>query len=124
MPAGSPYCGAKAALSAMVSCLQMEIAHLGIRCLCVEPGHFRTPVLSPARRSVKVTSTSKFEDYAGVVAAVQGIRTSLDGNQPGDPKKAVELMIDLVKGEGRAAGKTVPLRLPIGWNAQEVIKTT
>jgi hypothetical protein len=54
----------------------------------------------------------------------QGIRTSLDGNQPGDPKKAVGLMIDPVKGEGCADGKTVPLRLPIGQDAREVIKTT
>jgi NAD(P)-dependent dehydrogenase (short-subunit alcohol dehydrogenase family) len=123
MPAGSPYCGAKAALSTMVNCLQMEVAHLGIRCLCVEPGHFRTRVLNPAAGNVKVTSTSKFEDYAGVVAAVQGIRASLDGNQPGDPKKAVELMIDLAKGEGYAAGKMVPLRLPIGRDAREAIKT-
>jgi NAD(P)-dependent dehydrogenase (short-subunit alcohol dehydrogenase family) len=68
MTAGSPYCDAKAALSAMVNCLQMEVAHLSIRCLCVEPGHFQTPVLSPAGGNVKVTSTSKFEDYAGVVA--------------------------------------------------------
>src|SRR5271170_7078584 len=56
MPAGSPYCGAKAALSTMVNCLQMEVAHLGIRCLCVEPGHFRTPVLNPAVGNVKATS--------------------------------------------------------------------
>jgi NAD(P)-dependent dehydrogenase (short-subunit alcohol dehydrogenase family) len=40
MPAGSPYCGAKAALSTMVNCLQMEVAHLGIRCLCVEARAF------------------------------------------------------------------------------------
>jgi len=111
MPADSPYCGAKAVLSTMVNCLQMEVAHL---CLCVEPRHFRTPVLNPAPGNAKATSTSKFEDYAGVVAAAQGIRASLDCNQPGDPKKAVELMIDLVKGEGCAADKTVPLRLPIG----------
>ena len=91
---------------------------------CVEPGHFRTSVLNPAAGNVKVTSTSKFEDYAGVVAAVQGIRASLGGNQPGDPKKAVELMIDLVKGEGYAAGKMVPLRLPIGRDAREAIRTT
>jgi hypothetical protein len=53
MPSLSPYCGAKAALSNMVSCLQMEVGNLGIRCLCVEPGHFRTPVLNPAGGNVK-----------------------------------------------------------------------
>jgi len=42
----------------------------------------------------------------------------LDCNQPGDPKKVVKLMIDLVKGE------TVPLRLPIGRDTREAVKTT
>jgi hypothetical protein len=32
-------------------------------------------------------------------------------------------MIDLVKGEGCAGGKTAPLRLPIGRDAWEAIKT-
>lgn len=33
-------------------------------------------------------------------------------------------MIDLMKGEGCAAGKTVPLRLLIGRDAREAVKTT
>ena len=57
-----------------------------------------------------------------MVAAAQGIRASLDGNQPGDPKKAVELMIDLVKGEGCAADRAVPLRLPIGRDGQDYVR--
>ena len=122
IPGLSPYCGAKAALSAMVDCLQIEVAQLGIRCLCIEPGYFRTPVLSLGR-NVRATSTSKFEDYAELVTTVLGIRASLDGNQPGDLEKAVELITDLVKGEGCAAGQTVPLRLPIGRDAREAIKT-
>ena len=124
MPALSPYCGAKAALSAMATCLEMEVAPLGIRCLCPELGHFRTPVLSPAGGNLRATTTSKFNEYAELLGTVMALRASLDGNQPGDPKKAVELMVDLVKGEGCAAGKTVPLRLPIGRDAREAIKVT
>jgi hypothetical protein len=63
---------------------------------------------------VKATLTSKSEDYVPVLTVVQGIRANSDGNQPGDAKKEVELMIDLVKGEECAADKTVPPRLPIG----------
>jgi hypothetical protein len=44
--------------------------------------------------------------------------SKLGRHQPGDPKKAVRLMIDLVKGE------TVPLRLPIGRDTREAVKTT
>lgn len=123
LPALSPYCGAKAALSAMVNCLQMEVAPLGIRCLCPEPGHFRTPCLNPAAGNLRAITSSKSDDYAEALNTVLGIRAAYDGNQPGDPQKAVELMIDLVKGEGCAAGKTVPLRLPIGRDSREAIKS-
>jgi hypothetical protein len=41
----------------------------------------------------------------------------MDSNQPGDPKKAVEVMLDVVKGEGVAASKALPERLPLGADA-------
>ena len=121
LPALRPYCGAKAAPSAMRNCLQMEVAPLGIRCLCPEPGHFRTTCLNPAAGKLSAITSSKSDDYAEVLNTVMGIRAAYDSNQPGDPKKAVELMIDLVKGEGCAAGKTVPLRLPVGRDSREAI---
>lgn len=46
----------------------------------------------------------------GVQAAEQGIV----GNEPGDSAKAVTRMIELTKGTGMAAGKAVPLRVPLG----------
>lgn len=42
---------------------------------------------------------------------------TLDGNQPGDPELCAERMVDVVRGEGLAAGKPVPLMVPIGKDA-------
>ena len=46
----------------------------------------------------------------------------LHGTQPGDPAKAVEVTIDLVKGEGVAEGREVPGWMPLGSDAFEVVK--
>jgi hypothetical protein len=62
------------------------------------------------------------EAYRDVSKAIGEFVTNMNGNQPGDPKKAVEIMIDVVKGEGFAAGKTMPERLPLGPDALNVIR--
>lgn len=46
----------------------------------------------------------------GVAQFVQQI----DGNRLGDSKKAVEVILNVVKGEGVAEGKTIPERMPLG----------
>lgn len=45
---------------------------------------------------------------------VQAFEQSVVGNEPGDSAKAVTRMIELTTGTGMAAGKTVPLRVPLG----------
>lgn len=42
--------------------------------------------------------------------------------EPGDPEKAVEVMLDVVKGEGVAEGKDTPFRLPLGSDGLEVMR--
>jgi hypothetical protein len=97
-------------MGAMVQGLQIEVASFGIKCLVFEPGHFRTPIISkPAE-----TFTSEIADYGELTAMLQGILASIDGKQPGDPKKAVEVVIDVVKGEGCAKGREMPFELPLG----------
>lgn len=54
---------------------------------------------------------SDYEElHEGMVNGAKG----LDGNQPGDPAKGMELIVDVVRKEGCAVGKEVPLRLPLG----------
>lgn len=45
-----------------------------------------------------------------------------DGNQPGDPKKAVERIVDVVRSEGMAAGRPIPDRLPLGSDCLDTIR--
>jgi hypothetical protein len=41
--------------------------------------------------------------------------------QPGNPERFVEIVLDLVRQEGCAEGKSIPFRLPVGKDAVEEI---
>jgi hypothetical protein len=66
-----------------------------------------------APENVKFRS-NPISDYDDIRNAVADLVQSFNGNQPGDPKKAVEIMLDVVRGEGVAEGKAFPDRLPLG----------
>ena len=50
------------------------------------------------------------------------MRAAVNGKQPGDPAKAVELMLDLIRGEGAAAGKDLPPVAYLGSDCVEAVK--
>lgn len=87
--------------------------------LLIEPGRFRTKLLSP--KNVKSVA-STIQDYT---AFSNGLLTHIaeqDGAQVGDPKKLVDITLDLVRREGVTAGREVPLRLPLGNDVFDDIK--
>ena len=43
-------------------------------------------------------------------------------HMPGDPAKAMELLVDVVRGEGKAAGRAWPLYLPMGAVTDDAIR--
>jgi hypothetical protein len=49
--------------------------------------------------------------------------TAYNGKQPGDPLKGVKIMVDVVRGEGQAAGKEFPPALALGTDCYTVVKT-
>ncbi|KAI1472993.1 NAD(P)-binding protein [Daldinia caldariorum] len=113
-----PYAGSKFALEGLVESLGRETEGFGIRTLLVEPGRFRTMLLSPSNlRAV----TSKIPDYAEVSRANMEGLAKEDRKQPGDTNKAVKVILDLVRREGCALGKEVPFRFPLGRDAYETI---
>lgn len=99
--------------------LQIELVPFNIRSIVFEPGHFRTSIINPTNRAENLSS---HPDYVRASQMLRALFNGNDGNQPGDPKKGVELMIDVVKGEGAAKGKEMPLRLPMGSDALEVVR--
>ncbi|RFU74506.1 short-chain oxidoreductase [Trichoderma arundinaceum] len=118
-PSAGSYCAAKFALSGAVECLAKELAIFspGIKVLIVEPGYFGTNVFSNINHV-----EPRIADYAQFNAGVRQFEASLVGNEPGDADKAVARMIELVKGTGMAAGKQIPLRVPLGTDGWERVK--
>jgi len=46
------------------------------------------------------------------------------GHQPGDPAKAAEAVIDIMKGQGVASGKSLPISVALGTDCYEVVKSS
>ena len=90
----------------------------GIKTIIFEPGYFRTQALS--QKNIK-HEPSSIAAYAELDKMSITFEQQAYGNEPGDPKKAVERMIDVVKGEGMARGKPTPPRLPLGTDGLKVM---
>ncbi|KAI0839646.1 NAD(P)-binding protein [Hypoxylon sp. FL0890] len=118
-PFVGPYAGSKFALEGLVESLSRETESLGIKTLLIEPGRFRTMLLSP--ENVQAIP-SKIPDYAEASRAhIEGLAKE-DRTQPGDPQKAIKIIVDLVRKEGCAEGKEVPFRFPLGTDCYNAIK--
>lgn len=99
--------------------LSAEVAAFGIRTILFCPGIFATNAFST---SYKHTPTL-LPEYNGLDAGTKAFVDNTHGNEPGDPKKAVEIMLDVVRGEGVAKGKETPFRLPLGSDGLQVMRT-
>jgi NAD(P)-dependent dehydrogenase (short-subunit alcohol dehydrogenase family) len=88
-PGSAYYAASKHAVEGFSDALTAEVAPLGIKVTCVEPGPFRTDW---AGRSLKQTP-NQIADYADVVGTRLKSVASGSGKQPGDPVRAGEVMI-------------------------------
>ncbi|KAI5923458.1 hypothetical protein F4810DRAFT_668996 [Camillea tinctor] len=114
-----PYVGSKFALDGLVESLSRETAEFGIKTLLIEPGRFRTKLLSTGNAHIIPT---RIPDYASSNAKfVDGIHGQ-DQAQPGDTEKGVRIIVDLVRREGCAAGREIPFRIPLGADCYDSIK--
>ncbi|KAI1441942.1 NAD(P)-binding protein [Annulohypoxylon stygium] len=114
-----PYAGSKFALEGLVESLSRETEGFGIKTLLIEPGRFRTMLLSPENLQSK---RSKIADYEKASEAHANGLAQEDRMQPGDTKKAVKIIVDLVRKEGCAEGKEVPFRFPLGTDCYDTLK--
>ncbi|PVH93887.1 NAD(P)-binding protein [Periconia macrospinosa] len=116
---GAAYCASKFALEGVAESMKLETEAFGIRSHLFQIGHFRTKILSPSNLK---TVASTVDAYKELNDMIYGFLGKLSEKQPGDPEKAVDIMIDVVKREGVAEGKTEPLRLPIGKDALTTLR--
>ncbi|NUT36008.1 MAG: SDR family NAD(P)-dependent oxidoreductase [Hamadaea sp.] len=110
-PGVSAYSASKFAVEGWSEALAGEVAPFGIRVMIVEPSRFRTGF--NAGDVLEFTESS--ETYRDALAAVRADMAGTDGKQEGDPVRAAEIIVSLVRGD------EVPLRLPLGREAVERI---
>ena len=108
IPGWALYGSTKFAVEGISKGLAVELAPLGIKVTAVEPGLFRTEFLSAESFSL---AENVIEDYSETVGPMRNAGSSLHGNQPGDPGKLAQVIIDLAHTEDP------PVQLPIGSDA-------
>jgi short-subunit dehydrogenase len=106
-PGWSVYSATKAAVAAFSEVIALDVKEFGIRVTVVEPSGFRTGFLS--KNSLAFTR-SKLDGYQAV-KDVQDRYLASNGQQPGDPEKASEILIELSEKED------APLHLYLGKDA-------
>ncbi|KAG6872572.1 hypothetical protein C0995_008723 [Termitomyces sp. Mi166 len=119
-PNAGIYTATKFALRGLSTTLHAEISPLGLRSICAEFGYFRTPILATAHH---VPQGVRIPDYERVTDTDNAFMDRFDGSQPGDPTKGVELIVDVVRGEGVAHGKPFPTVLAVGSDCYNIAKT-
>lgn len=121
-PATTAYTASKFALSGFSEALATEVGIFGIRVILVEPGSFRTNLVTNL-----VVPARKINEYDGTPARglVEYQHTS-DGQQPGDPikggKKIVDVATDVAGEELANKGKGEVLRVLLGSDCFGVAK--
>ncbi|KAJ5116561.1 Short-chain dehydrogenase/reductase SDR [Penicillium angulare] len=116
----SAYVGAKGLLECTVPNIAVETAPFGLRTSILIPGFFKTKVFTPG--NILWRAPNPLPDYAEVNKLAQDRCIAADGEQPGDPRKAGDIIVDAVKGTGQCEGMKLPLWLPLGPDAFQVIR--
>ena len=87
------YSATKHAVEGWSDSLKVEVAPLGIKVTCIEPGPFRTDW---AGRSLK-QNRSRIADYADTADKRMETTSGYSGAQAGDPARAAQAMIDVTQ---------------------------
>ncbi|GKS93755.1 oxidoreductase [Acidovorax sp. SUPP2825] len=106
------YCSTKFAVEGLTEALHAELAPLGIHATVVEPGYFRTEFLDTASLAI---SPRVVQDYAASAGAVREAARRINLNQPGDPVRLAQAILQLVD------SPAPPLRLPLGTDTLQAI---
>jgi NAD(P)-dependent dehydrogenase (short-subunit alcohol dehydrogenase family) len=107
------YAASKFGVEGWIESLAPEIAPFGIRTMLVEPGFFRTELLTPESTSY---AKSLIDDYAERTAQTVATWNSMNGKQGGDPAKLADALVQI-------AGQTQPpLRFVAGADAMAAVE--
>jgi NAD(P)-dependent dehydrogenase (short-subunit alcohol dehydrogenase family) len=107
------YAAAKFGVEGWIESLAPEVAPFGIHTMLVEPGFFRTELLSPESTNYAAPS---IDDYAERTTQTVAAWNAMNGKQGGDPAKLAQALVQL------AGQDEPPLRFVAGADAVEVVE--
>ena len=107
------YAAAKFGIEGWMESLTPEIAPFGIRTMLVEPGFFRTELLTNDSTTYAKPS---IDDYAKKTKEIVAAWKSMDGKQGGDPAKLAAALVKLV------ALQDPPTRFAAGADAMQTFE--
>jgi NAD(P)-dependent dehydrogenase (short-subunit alcohol dehydrogenase family) len=110
----SAYAAAKFGTEGWMESLAPEIAPFGIRTMLVEPGFFRTELLS---KNSTTYAKPAIDDYAKQTREIVAAWSGMDGKQGGDPAKLAGALVHL------AGLKEPPSRFAAGADAVQTFET-
>jgi NAD(P)-dependent dehydrogenase (short-subunit alcohol dehydrogenase family) len=110
----SAYAAAKFGVEGWMESLAPEIAPFGIHTMLVEPGFFRTELLS---NNSTTYAKPAIDDYAKKTREIIAAWSSMDGKQGGDPAKLADALVHL------AGLKEPPLRFAAGADAVQTFQS-
>jgi NAD(P)-dependent dehydrogenase (short-subunit alcohol dehydrogenase family) len=109
----SAYAASKFGLEGWMESLRFEIEPFGIHTTIVEPGFFRTELLTKESTAYAALS---IEDYAARTAATRPAWEAMSGRQTNDPAKLAKALMTI------AEEKAPPLRFVAGADAVEAVE--
>src|SRR4051812_4691449 len=102
------YAASKFGVEGWIESLTPEVAPFGIRTMLVEPGFFRTELLTPESTNY---AESSIDDYAERTEQTVAVWNSMNGQQGGDPAKLANALVQV------AGQDEPPLRFVAGADA-------
>lgn len=110
-PGRAPYSAAKWGVEGFSESLALEMALVGVHVTIIEPGGFRTDFAGAS-----TTLREGRAEYDAVVGATARRQRDYNGQQPGDPARAAQVILQL------AAMDAPPLRIALGSDAAKLIE--
>ncbi|WP_128545445.1 oxidoreductase [Larkinella soli] len=112
-PGWGSYCATKFAVVGLTESLAAEAGPFGVRATVVYPGYFRTQFLEEGSLTVSARQMAEYEEVRAIQHQHQ---TAINGNQPGDPEKAAEVLIQV------AEAPQPPVHLFLGQDAYDMVE--
>ncbi|MDA0170105.1 SDR family NAD(P)-dependent oxidoreductase [Solirubrobacter taibaiensis] len=109
----SAYAAAKFGLEGFMESLATEVGQFGITTTIVEPGFFRTELLTP---DSMISAALSIDDYAAQTEQTDAAWRGMSGQQGGDPAKLARALVEL------SGSEQPPARWVAGADAIEAVE--